>query len=308
MAYNSLGESDLSEPAVVPKAPRNPKYQIKDKAISFSWDKPEDSKADGIVLDRSIDDTLNFKPVNQVKISVGAIQDDSVSQGNDYYYRIRSYADQVASQQGLSLPSKTFGPLTATSGETGFFEDERDGKIYAFVEIGKQVWMAENLNFETTNGSWCYQKSSTNCKSYGRLYNWSTATSNFGNGTDICPKGWHLPTDNEWKQLERQLGMPEEDIEKDRFRKGGEIGRKLKTEEGWSSKNGDNSSGFSARPAGFKEMFGGFKDLGIRTSWWTATKTNVLGAYRRWITPSTGIGRYNSYQAFGFSVRCLKDE
>jgi len=257
--------------------------------------------------ERSIDDTLHFQEIIKQNLPIEFYPDESVSQGNGYYYRVRAYGEQVASNPGLSLPSSTIGPIRANSGEKGSFRDERDSREYQYIEIGKQIWMAENLNFETTKGSWCYQKTSTNCNSYGRLYDWNTANSDFGNGLDICPSGWHLPTDKEWKQLERQLGMPEEDIEKEKYRKGGELGRKLKTEAGWSNSTGDNSSGFSARPAGFREIFGGFKDLGERTSWWTATKINGLGAYRRWITPSNGFGRYNSYQAFGFSVRCVKD-
>ena len=306
-AYNSFGESAVSKTALVPKAPQNPKAETMEKSILISWEIKAQSQAMGFVVERSIDDTINFQEIKNQDLSNNFYTDEGASQGNEYYYRIRSYAEQFTSQPGLSLPSSTYGPIRANSGESGSFKDDRDGKEYKYIEIGQQVWMAENLNFETSKGSWCFQKTTTNCNSYGRLYDWGTANTDFGNGLDICPTGWHLPSDSEWKQLERQLGMPEEDIEKDRYRKGGEIGRKLKTGEGWSNTTGDNSSGFSARPAGFREMFGGYKDLGVRTSWWTATKVNVVGAYRRWITPSTGIGRYSSYQTFGFSVRCLKN-
>ena len=115
---------------------------------------------------------------------------------------------------------------------TGTITDWRDGKTYKTVKIGTQTWMAENLNFETSSGSWVYKKNPSNASIYGRLYDWETAKKS-------CPPGWHLPSEKEWKKLRTFLG------------KNSIIGGELK-EEGtahWKSPNkgATNKTGFSAK-------------------------------------------------------------
>ena len=81
----------------------------------------------------------------------------------------------------------------------GIFIDYRDGKKYKWIKIGNQTWMAENLNFNIHNGSWCYENDISKCQIYGRYYSWQTARTS-------CPDGWHLPTYNEWIVLIDFLG------------------------------------------------------------------------------------------------------
>lgn len=111
----------------------------------------------------------------------------------------------------------------------GEFIDSRDGQYYKTVQIGNQVWMAENMNYEYGNNA-CYNDSSIYCakyeKRYGRLYPYSTAK-------DICPKGWHLPDTSEWNTLFRYVKYP---------------GPLLRSKKGWS-----DSIGFYDYQWGFRQ-------------------------------------------------------
>jgi len=101
--------------------------------------------------------------------------------------------------------------------QKGSFTDSRDGKTYKMVTIGTQTWMAENLDYGGKNGDIgvCYDKKAENCKKYGTLYFWKEAKDK------ICPSGWHLPSNQEWKTLADFAGGP--DI----------AGKKLKSKSGW---------------------------------------------------------------------------
>lgn len=91
-----------------------------------------------------------------------------------------------------------FGVFTKDAKERITFSDPRDNKTYFKIQIGKQVWMAENLNFETKRSS-CYYHNPDFCKKYGRLYHWKDAMI-------ACPPGWHLPSQSEWEILIEHLG------------------------------------------------------------------------------------------------------
>jgi uncharacterized protein (TIGR02145 family) len=196
---------------------------------------------------------------------------------NTTYY-LRAYATNSA---GTSYGSTmSFTTQEGSSGST--FTDPRDGKVYQTVVIGNQEWMAENLAYlpsvvgpdtgsDTTSYYYVYgydgtsisaAKATENYATYGVLYNW-TAAMNGAESSDanpsgvqgICPDGWHLPSDAEWKQLEMYLGMSETDVNSTGWR-GTVEGGKLK-EAGtthWADPNAgaNNESGFTALPGGYR--------------------------------------------------------
>ena len=110
-------------------------------------------------------------------------------------YIVKAYAyNNKGVTYGEEKVFTTLEPLQGT------FTDSRDGNTYKWIEIGNQIWMAENLNFHANSGCWVYDNNPENADTYGRLYNWETAR-------NVCPDGWHLPSDNEWKELEVYLGI-----------------------------------------------------------------------------------------------------
>ncbi len=186
----------------------------------------------------------------------------------------------------------------------GSFTDTRDDQEYEWVMIGSQTWMAENLNFETEEGSSCYENVRTHCKTYGRLYDWNTAKT-------ACPAGWHMPSDQEWSVLEKELGMSLEDLEKTGDRTSGMLGPKIKSRVGWFfGSAGQNSTGFNARPGGRIDNKGTFEKLSKLTNFWTSTEKTPSGS-EVWIRSlsgeSDGVTRQTDIKTNGNSLRCLKD-
>jgi uncharacterized protein (TIGR02145 family) len=178
-------------------------------------------------------------------------------------------------------------------GQQNSFTDKRDGKTYKTVKIGNQIWMAENLNYEA-EGSVCYDNNPENCERNGRLYDWNTAKK-------ICPKGWHLPTDEEFDKLIASAGG--EDI----------AGKYLKSKSGWNdfegkSGNGLDSYGFSALPSGSLYPDGRFSNDNSIGCWWSSDESNANEANGRSMLYDDDIAYWFSLDKNNkFSVRCVKD-
>ena len=188
-----------------------------------------------------------------------------------------------------------------TETKSNSITDTRDGKTYITVKIGTQTWMAENLNYNTNSGSWCYENNTSNCTKYGRLYDWETAKK-------VCPSGWHLPSDDEWKKLEMFLGMSKTDADNTGWR-GTEEGKKLKSTSGWnSSGNGTDAYGFTALPGGYRSYDETFDDVGSHGYWWSSSEYGTAVAYYRYMRYSySGVYRSPNDKTYGFSVRCVRD-
>ena len=172
---------------------------------------------------------------------------------------------------------------------SGTMTDSRDGQSYKTVTIGSQTWMAQNLNYKTTN-SFCYEDSASNCTKYGRLYTWDAATT-------ACPSDWHLPTKAEFETLLAAVGGEST------------AGKMLKATSGWgNSANGVDEYSFSVLPAGYKVNNGGYEDEGDFTYFWTSTESNGSKAYVMGMSFSRDAGLIDADKNYGYSVRCVKGE
>ena len=204
-----------------------------------------------------------------------------------------------------------------------------DGNTYETVTIGSQVWMKENLKVSkyrngdpiptnltntawqnTTSGAYSiYDNNPVNEVTYGKLYNWYSVADSRG----LCPVGWHVPSDGEWKTLESFLGMTSSDLDNIGSRGGAQnIGGKLKsTSSLWQSPNtgATNTVGFSAIPAAYRNIDGPFYGLGVDAVWWSSSLNGTNKAWSRLLTKGDGSSARFDYhlKSYGFSVRCLKD-
>ena len=205
------------------------------------------------------------------------------------------------------------------------FTDTRNGEVYNTVIIGEQCWMAENLNIgEMINGieemtdngiieKYCYNDSILNCDTYGGLYQWDEMmqytidTARQG----ICPAGWHLPTDYEWKILEGNVdsrygvGDPEWDNDGSR---GYNAGFNLKSILGWAIHgNGSDAYEFTAKSGGMRFYNEDFKNKGYTASFWSSNGFNYYKAWHRSCSSDMDVFRYGWEKEIGLSIRCLKD-
>jgi uncharacterized protein (TIGR02145 family) len=175
--------------------------------------------------------------------------------------------------------------IAAFAQQKGTFTDTRDGKIYKTVKIGKQTWLAENLNYNA-NGSKCYENQESNCQKYGRLYDGNIAKT-------ACPSGWHLPSQEEWNVLVAAVGGLST------------AGRYLKTSD-WG---GENKYGFAALPGGYGNSDGNFYNVGYGGNWWSASENDAGDAYNQYMGYDIEYVPWFPNSKYGnlFSVRCVKD-
>jgi uncharacterized protein (TIGR02145 family) len=227
-------------------------------------------------------------------------------------YFVRAYAtNSVTTSYGNEMSFKTY---------TGIITDVEDNAYYT-ITIGTQTWMAENLrttkysdqtpiplvadvpewaSLSTPGYCWYRNDEAAFKTAFGALYNWYALDAATNGNKNVCPAGWHVPSDEEWNTLITFLGG-------DRV-----AGAKMK-ETGtanWQSPNAGatNESGFTALPGGGRYYEGTFSSIDSTGGWWSSTE----------LLPATARGRYLYYnysliyrgsgsKRDGFSVRCLKD-
>ncbi|MDA8695896.1 hypothetical protein N9L83_02990 [Flavobacteriales bacterium] len=198
------------------------------------------------------------------------------------------------------------------------------GYDYSTVLIGEQCWFAENLRsgqysngdailtglsqsdwIETNDGAACAQEDDeSNIEEFGLLYNFFAVSDE----RSVCPNGWHVPSDEEWMEMEMTLGMSENDADSTGWR-GTDQGTQMKTNYGWNNGgNGMNSSGFSGLPGGYRTSdFGVFFDAGESALLWSSSPNGSSSAWYRGLADDKESIKRSlviNRQA-GFSVRCL---
>ncbi|HOW24101.1 MAG TPA: FISUMP domain-containing protein [Bacteroidales bacterium] len=203
---------------------------------------------------------------------------------------------------------------------------EYDGEIYNTIQIFSQCWLKENLNAGTrisgteeqqNNGiieKYCYDNVESNCDAYGGLYQWNEMMQfSTQQGTQgICPPGWHLPTDEEWKMLEgavdSQYGIGNQLWDNSGYSRGFDAGLNLKSTWYWGSGNGTDLFGFTGLPGGGRDSYGNFGTIGSIGAWWSSTVNfGIIASYRSLHSAYSGVGRSDYTIQYGVSVRCVRD-
>ena len=217
---------------------------------------------------------------------------------------------------GLSVAN----PKTKPTSGYGSNITDSENNTYKTVYIGTQQWMAENLKVSkysdgttipnitdntqwqnNTTGAWAYYNNdAANNAKYGKLYNWYAVSKTTNGNKNVCPTGWHVPTDAEWTVLTDYLG-------------GASVaGGKMKEvgTASWNSPNTDatNTSLFSALPGGYRMYDGYYYAIGGFGYWWSSTEYGTYNAWSRDLSFNNG-GAYRdpSNKVLGMSVRCLRD-
>jgi uncharacterized protein (TIGR02145 family) len=193
-----------------------------------------------------------------------------------------------------------------------------DGNVYKTVTIGTQVWMAENLKTtkyrngdligtttpptkdilseSTPKYQWAFGGIESNAVTYGRLYTWYTVA----DSRNVCPTGFHLPTDAEWTTLTIFFGGE--------YAAGGSLKETGTTH--WATPNlmATDVAGFTALPGGYRYSNGSYNDIGLTGSWWSSTEYSITDAwYKVMFNFCPFLSRDFNNKHNGYSVRCIMD-
>jgi uncharacterized protein (TIGR02145 family) len=221
---------------------------------------------------------------------------------------------------GLFLQAQTGDPCPGEPTVT------YEGQTYNTILVGDKCWLKENLNVGTMilseqnqsdNGvieKYCYGDLPANCATYGGLYQWKEAMQyDFTPGAQgVCPPGWRIPTDDEWKMLEgaadSQFDYGDPEWDNINFR-GFDAGKNLKADEGWMyNGNGLDNLGAAILPGGHRDLCGAYYSEGHSNYQWTSTQQDDNTAWYRILASSAGkISRRYAHTSMAASVRCVKD-
>ena len=299
-------------------------------APEFDWT----DVSDVIFYEMTVDDNSNFASaeISRNDISASAFSATTPLADATYYWRVRAQ-DANGNWGGWS----SVWSFTVQSSTSPFCEEfsavtDIDGNVYETVKIGDQWWMAENLKVtqyrngdpipnvtdnsqwaNLTTGAWCaFNNDPVNADTYGLLYNWYAVN----DSRTIAPEGWHVPTDEEWKQLEMALGMSRSEADDTGYR-GADEGGKMKATGTrnagtglWLAPNtgATNESCFSSLPGGYRSYYGTYYYMGASAYFWSSTESGSDYAWYRYMYYNySDVRRRNDYEESGFSVRCVRD-
>lgn len=288
----------------------------------FYWSRSTNPEKDGTLI--------QLGPKNFTGSFSSLVYD--ILDGTTYYIKAFAVANSICyygDEKSFTTPDTIIHPII-----------DIDNNIYYPVIIGDQMWMSGNLktthypdgsiiqrvedqlawfNMPWYNNVYCwYDNYSALAAAYGNLYTWPAAVK-INSQNDIptgivqgvCPDGWHLPSDDEWKQLEMFLGMSQAEADGENWR-GNDEGGKMKYEGSppWEIPNtgATDESGFMALPAGLRNGGGYFKNIGKSTRYWSSSITGDFVWIRQLDYNSSRIFRGINGVYEGNSVRCIKDK
>ena len=322
------------DPGVLPRVSTSPVDMIARTAAGASgtiMDEGSDS-----ITDKGFCWSMEVEPDLSDNITENVFSDDEHMERmmrrllpNTTYY-VRAFAANSAGTvygNEVSFTTKPAEAMTLFNPDSSYGSvQDIDGNTYKTIVLGEQEWMAENLNTTRYSDgaaipyitldpesdlpmspgySWYENNEALFRDIYGAYYNWFAV-----NTGKVCPSGWHIPSDEEWKVLEVYLGMPSEEADAIGYR-GSTEGAKLKESGTYNwvveSEPGSNLSGFTALPGG--SASGGEGYIGL---WWTSTPfdpgPDSWWIWCRWLMwDSSWIARSEIDRPSLLSVRCVKD-
>ncbi len=318
-AYTSVNTSSwvtITATTVFPAPAGLSATPVSDSEIELTW---IDNTAyeTGFKIERDVGSS--FVEIGTVLANVNEYTDTGLTYRQSYNYRVAAYSVSSTSDYSDIATATAIGPLI-----------DYDGNVYQTIQIGDQVWMAENLKVThyrdgtaithiTDGTAWTNLSTEAYCiyynnqfnelDTYGALYNWYAVA----NVHNIAPEGWHVPTDAEWKELEMALGMSQSEADVNSGWRGTNEGSKLAGNgDLWGSGGAlENDSefgvsGFTALPGG--RRYYDYNEMGEHGFFWSATEAADNAAwYRELMRYSSTVYRSGILNLVGCSVRLLRD-
>ncbi|MBU0712688.1 fibronectin type III domain-containing protein [bacterium] len=315
-AYTDQNESNYSNVSnsikMIILAPTNLIAEILDEhSVHLTWTDNCIFEA-GFKVERK-EESGEYSEIADMGANTTNYTDQELTQNINYTYRV--FANSANNQSEYSNIAEVIRSVT-----------DIDDNVYKVVKIGNQWWMAENLKVKryrngnlipnVTDGmTWANLETGAYCNNfnieyygnvYGALYNGYAVN----DSRNIAPEGWHVPSDEEWKELEMYLGMSQSEADTFGWR-GTDEGGKLK-ETGtnhWNSPNtgATNVSGFTALAGGYRDGLSDWSLPGYRAYFWSSTGLESSGAYARCLIYNNSNISRSSGKGDGYSVRCVRN-